>query len=254
MLPILFSLGPLRLYGYGAAIMLGGIVSSSLLWPRRAKMGLRDEESFWALINLSVVSGFLGGKLLFMLQYGFRDGFSIMNGYSVLGGFVSVSLCVAVFARWKRIPVLKLADYMFMGALIWHIFGRLGCFLAGCCYGRPTELPWGVVFRDPRSMIPPELLGVHLHPVQLYESACNLILALALWRVLRATEEGKFRPGLVVAGHFAAYGVLRFSLEFLRGDTLPLLGPLTQGQVLGLGLIATASGIMFWRSRCTPSC
>ncbi|MDD5303738.1 MAG: prolipoprotein diacylglyceryl transferase [Elusimicrobia bacterium] len=253
MLPILLAIGPFKLYGYGAAITLGGIVSVRLLWPHRARMGLRDEESFWALINLCVISGFLGGKILFLIQYGWRD-LSIMNGYSVLGGFVSVPLCVALFARWKKIPVLKLADYMFMGALIGHIFGRLGCFLAGCCYGKPTNLPWGVVFRDPRSMIPPELLGVHLHPVQLYEMAGNLILALVLWRVLLAIEEGKYKPGLVAAGHFAAYGVLRFSLEFLRGDTLSFLGPLTQGQALGLGLVAASAGIMVWRSRCSPSC
>jgi phosphatidylglycerol:prolipoprotein diacylglycerol transferase len=253
MWPVLWALGPFRLYGYGAAITLGGIVSVSILWPHRAKMGLRDEESFWALINLCVTSGFLGGKLLFLIQYGWRD-LSIMNGYSVLGGFASVPLCVVLFARWKKIPVLKLADYMFMGALMGHIFGRLGCFLAGCCYGRPTDLPWGVVFRDARSMIPPELLGVHLHPVQLYEAACNLVLALVLWRVLLATEEGKCRPGLVAAGHFAAYGVIRFILEFLRGDTLPSVGPLTQGQTMGLVLIAASGGLMVWRSRCSPSC
>lgn len=252
-LPILFSLGPLRLYGYGASIMLGGVLGARFLWLRREKMGLPDEESFWALINLTVLSGFLGGKLLFLIQYGWRD-LSIMNGYSAFGGFISVPLCVAFFARWKKIPVLKLADYVFLCAAFWHAFGRLGCFLAGCCYGKPTNLPWGLAFRDARSMVPPELLGVRLHPVQLYEAAGDLLIASVLWRVLRATEEGKYKPGLVVAGHFAAYGVLRFSLEFLRGDTLPLLGPLSQGQALGLGLIAASFAILVWRNRCSPSC
>ena len=254
MLPILFSLGSFKLYGYGAMITLGGVISVALLWPHRAKMGLRDEESFWALINLCVVSGFIGGKLLFMLQYGFRDGLSIMNGYSAFGGFVSVPLCVALFARWKKIPFLKLADYMFLGACMGHIFGRLGCFLAGCCYGKPTDLPWGVVFRDPRSMIPPALLGVRLHPVQLYEAAGDLVVALGLWWVLLATEKGRFKPGLVAALYFIAYAVLRSSLELLRDDTLPFLGPVTQGQALGTALVAASTAIMAWRSRCSPSC
>ena len=254
MWPVLLAFGPLRLHGYGAAIMLGGVIGIRLLWLRREKMGLRDEESFWALINLAVASGFLGGKLLFMLQYGFREGLSLTNGYSAFGGFVGVPLCVVIFARWEKIPVLKLADYMFLGALMWHIFGRLGCFLAGCCYGRPTDLPWGVVFRDARSMIPPEMLGVRLHPVQIYEAVGDLMIALVLWRVLHATEEGKYKPGLVAAGYFAAYGVLRFCLEFLRADTLPMPGPLSQGQALGLGLIAASTGIMVWRGRCLPSC
>ncbi len=252
MRPVLLDVGAFHLYGYGASIMLGAIISVSLLWPHRAKMGLPNEESFWAVINLAVVSGFIGGKLLFLLQYGWRD-LSIMNGYSAFGGFVSVPLFVALYARWKKIPVLQLADYMFLGALMGHVFGRVGCFLAGCCYGRPTTVPWGVVFRDPRSMIPPELLGVRLHPVQLYEAGGDLLIVLVLWRILYAIEAGKYKPGLVAAGHFAAYGVLRFSLEFLRADTLPFLGPLSQGQALGLGLIAASGGIMVWRSRCIPS-
>lgn len=252
MLPILLSFGPFKLYGYGAAITLGGVIGARLLWLRREKMGLRDEESYWALINLAVMSGFLGGKLLFLIQYGLTD-FSLMSGYSAFGGFISVPLCVAAFARWKKISVLRLADYMFLTALFWHAFGRLGCFLAGCCYGKPTALPWGVTFRDPRSMVPAELLGVRLHPVQLYEAAADLLIAFALYRVLRATEEGKFKPGLVVAGHFAAYGVLRSSLELLRADTLPFLGPLTQGQALGAGLLTASAAILVWRSRCSPS-
>jgi phosphatidylglycerol:prolipoprotein diacylglycerol transferase len=252
MRPVLLAFGPLTLYGYGAAITLGGVLGARWLWLRRAKMGLRDEESFWALINIACLSGFLGGKFLFLIQYGF-SGFTLMSGYSAFGGFVSVPLAVFAFARRKKIPFLRLADYMFLCALFWHAFGRLGCFLAGCCYGRPSGLSWSVAFHDARSMVPPELLGVRLHPVQLYEAAGDLLIAFVLWRVLRATEEGRCRPGLVAAGHFAAYGVLRFSLEFLRGDTLPFFGPFTQGQALGLGLIAASGAIMVWRSRCFPS-
>ena len=252
MLPILLAIGPFKLYGYGAAITLGGVLGARFLWRRRAAMGLRDEESYWALINLAVMSGFLGGKILFLIQYGPAD-FSLMSGYSAFGGFVSVPLCIAAFARWKKIPALRLADYMFLTAAFWHAFGRLGCFLAGCCYGRPTGLPWGVTFRDPRSMVPAELLGVRLHPVQLYEAAADLLIAFALYRVLRATEEGRVKPGLAAAVYFAAYGVLRSSLELLRADTLPFLGPLTQGQALGACLLAASAAVLIWRSRCSPS-
>ncbi len=253
MWPVLWAYGPLRIYGYGAAITLGGLIGARLLWLRREKMGLKTEEDFWALLNAACLSGFFGGKILFLLQYGWNGGLSIMNGYSAFGGFVSVPLAVWGFARWKKIPFLKLADYMFLCALFWHAFGRLGCFLAGCCYGRPTTLPWGVTFRDAHSMIPAQLLGVPIHPVQLYESLGDLIIASLLYRVLLATEKGKVKPGLVAAGHFMAYGVMRFSLEFLRGDDLPGWGPLSQGQVLGLGLVAASCGILFWRARCTPS-
>jgi phosphatidylglycerol:prolipoprotein diacylglycerol transferase len=253
MLPVLFSLGPLRLYGYGAAITLGAIVAARILWLRRAKMGLPDEDSYWALINIAAVSGFLGGKLMYMLQFGF-SAFSIMHGYASFGGFVSVPLAVFAFSRWKKIPFLKLADYMFLAAFVWHSFGRLGCFLAGCCYGRPTTLPWGVVFRDERSMVPRELLGVPLHPTQLYESFAILAICAVMWRILRATEEGKLKPGLVVATHFAGYGVLRFLTEFVRADGLPLAGWFTQEQAYALALISASGAVLYWRSRCSRSC
>lgn len=253
-LPILLAIGPFKLYGYGAAITLGGALAARLMWTRREKAGLRDEESYWALMNLAALSGFAGGKLLFMIQYGVREGFSLMNGYSAFGGFVSVPLALAAFARWKKISALRLFDYMFAAAAFWHAFGRLGCFLAGCCQGRPTELPWGVRFTDPRAMIPAELLGVRLHPVQLYEAAGDLLVSFALYRILALTEKRGLQPGLAAAAYLAAYGVLRASLELLRADTLPFLGPLTQGQALGAGLLAASAGILAWRSRCSPSC
>lgn len=253
MLPVLFSLGPFHLYGYGAAITVGGVIGARLLWLRRAKMGLRDDESFWALLNLAVLSGFLGGKLMHMLQFGFTQ-VSLMNGYGSFGGFVSVPLAVFCFARWKKIPFLKLADYMFLTAFFWQAFGRLGCFLAGCCYGRPTTLPWGVVFTDLRSMVPVEFLGVSLHPTQLYEAVGIMAICVALYFILRATEAGKVSPGLVVAGHFAGYGTLRFLTEFARADGIPLAWGFTQEQALGIALIAVSGLVLAWRRRCSRSC
>ena len=253
MWPVLLAFGPFRLYGYGAAITVGCVLGVRLLWLRREKMGLKDEESFWGLINLAVLSGFLGGKLFYIAQFGW-NGLSIMNGFASFGGFISVPLAVFAFARWKKIPFLRLADYMFLCAFFWQAFGRLGCFLAGCCYGRPTTLPWGVVFRDPRSMVPQELLGVPLHPTQLYEVVGILAICAGLYRVLRATEAGTVRPGLVVAGHFAGYGVLRILTEFARADGLPLAWGFTQEQAFGCALIAASAGVLYWRSRCSPSC
>jgi prolipoprotein diacylglyceryltransferase len=103
-------------------------------------------------------------------------------------------------------------------------------------------------------MVPPALLGVRLHPVQLYEAAGDLVVALGLWWILLATEKGRFKPGLVAALYFIAYAVLRSSLEFVRDDTLPFVGPVTQGQALGMALVAAAVAILAWRRRCSPSC
>jgi phosphatidylglycerol:prolipoprotein diacylglycerol transferase len=259
-LPILFELGPIRIFGYGAAIALGGIWAFRVYWLRRKQIGLPDEESYWILLNGLILSGFGGAHLLFLLQYargtpGFEAAaLSISGGYSVFGSFLSVTLFVWLFARWKKIPFLRLADYVFWGASLGHAFGRVGCFLAGCCYGKPTGLPWAVVFRDPRSMIPHELLGVPLHPVQLYEAAADAVLAAVWWQVIKATDEGRVKPGAVVAGQMTAYGVLRFFLEFVRADALPWRAGLTSGQALGLGLAAGGVALFFGRAQCTRSC
>lgn len=256
--PVLFELGPIRVFGYGFAIAVGGIWAFRLLWTRRAVLGLSPDDAYWTLVNALLLSGFGGAHILYLLQYArgtpdFRAAaLSASSGFSVFGSFIGVSLCVFLFARWKKLDAWRLSDTVFFMAALGHAFGRVGCFLAGCCYGKPTGLPWGVVFTDPRSMVPPELLGVRLHPAQLYESAADAVFAAVLWRVLRASDEGRVRPGVATAAYFAGYGLLRFALETVRADTVPFAFGLTGGQALGLGL-AAAGGAVYWRSSCTRS-
>jgi phosphatidylglycerol:prolipoprotein diacylglycerol transferase len=128
-------------------------------------------------------------------------------------------------------------------ACVWHIFGRLGCFLAGCCHGRPTTWPWGIAFTDPRSQVFAGWLGVPLHPTQLIEAAGDAVIAFFLYKLFR--REGG--SGRVAAAFFGLYGLLRFSVEFLRGDTVPLPIGLTAGQVLSLGLMVGSSAFWVWR-------
>lgn len=256
MRPVLFALGPLKLYGYGAMIVLGGILSFGFLKTRAAKVGFRSDDDFWLFVNVILGSGFLGGRFLFLFEYTrwfspafWRTMFSLNEGFSVLGAFAGVPLGVWLFCRARKVPFLRLLDTVCVMAPFWHVFGRLGCFLAGCCHGRPASVPWAVTFTDPRAMVPPEWLGTPLHPAQLYEAAGDAAIAAVLFVVLRRTED---RPaGLVAAGYFAAYGVLRAVLENYRGDTVPGPFGLTAGQGLGLGLVAASAGLLAWRKACS---
>lgn len=255
MKPLLFSLGPFRVYGYGAMVALGGILAFWLLRSRLAKAGLRHDADYWLFINIILVSGPLSGRLLYLFEYTrpfsreFWDALlSPSRGFSMFGAFLGVPLALWAFCRWKRIPFARFFDGVCVVAPVWHAFGRLGCLLAGCCHGRPTNLPWGIVFRDPASGVPPQWLGVPLHPTQLLEAAGDALIAVVLSRVFEREE----RPGLAAAAYFASYGALRFFVEFLRGDTVPLFAGLTAGQALGMALIATAGVILRWRSRCFP--
>lgn len=258
MRPVLLELGPLKMYGYGAMLLVAAAASFSVLWRRREWAGLKTEEDFWALVNAILLSGFLSGRLMYIIEYAppgsaefKRVIFSLSSGFSMFGSFFGVPLGMWLFARIKKIPFLPLLDFVCWMAPLGHAFGRLGCFLAGCCHGKPTDWAWGVTFTDPRAMVPARWLGAPLHPTQLVEAAADLAIAAALWPVLKRGH----RPGGVVTGlYFLAYGFLRFAVEPLRGDTLPGLGALTVGQGLGLGLMGAGAATLAWRKRCSPSC
>lgn len=253
MYPILFSFGRFHVFSYGALIALGGVLSSMFWVSRRKQMGMKREEDVWLLINVILFGGFLGGRVLFLLEYVrpwsdefWATLFSVNRGFSVMGAFVGVAGGVYLLARRLKVEPLRLLDYVCQVAPFWHVFGRLGCFMAGCCFGLPTTMPWGVRFTNESSMIPHELLGTPLHPTQLYEAIGNLIIAAALYFfVLPRLEKGKLRPGVLSACYFISYGALRFANEFFRGDVVPtpLLG-LTAAQGFSLGLAALAAAIL----------
>ena len=126
-----------------------------------------------------------------------------------------VSVCALIYyMKKKNLPVLKVSDFMIVGLPLGHAVGRIGCFLAGCCYGRPTNLPWGVTFTNPHSLVAPELLGVPLHPTQLYESVANLLLFFLLAKLYTKPH----KDGMILLLYVACYSFLRFTIEFFRGD------------------------------------
>ncbi|MDE2039456.1 MAG: prolipoprotein diacylglyceryl transferase [Elusimicrobia bacterium] len=265
--PILLRIGSVRIYSYGVLIALGGLVSGRFWYVRRQRMGIAAEEDFWLLLNVILLGGFVGGRALYLIEYTrlfsadfWKTFFSLSRGYSVLGAFAGVLGGLWWFSRRVGAPLSRVLDYVCQAAPVWHAFGRLGCFAAGCCYGLPTSMPWGVTFTDPRAMIDPRLLGRPVHPTQLYEALGELVIAALLYRfVLRAVEEGRQPAGSVAAAYFVGYACLRFVVEFFRGDTVALawLG-LTAAQ--GLCLLLAASALAFhvhnrrnFKSPCTRS-
>jgi phosphatidylglycerol:prolipoprotein diacylglycerol transferase len=261
--PVLLTFGKLRVFSYGVLIALGGVLSCLIWSTKREKMGLRSEDDFWLLVNVILFGGFLGGRGLFIIEYVpfraadlWRALSSLSQGFSVLGAFAGVVGGVWLLARSHRIPFLRLLDYVSLVAPFWHVFGRLGCFMAGCCFGRPTHLPWGVRFSDPVSMVDQALLGTLLHPTQLYEAFGEAGIFLGLWfLVVPRVERGSLPFGTISSLYFAAYGLLRFGVEFFRGDTVRGVLGLTGGQVLCLVLLASglALFVSFRNKPCTQS-
>ncbi|MDE1976173.1 MAG: prolipoprotein diacylglyceryl transferase [Elusimicrobia bacterium] len=251
--PVLLQFGQFRLFTYGVMIAVGGVFSV-FFWRRRwAKMGLACEEDLWLLVNILIVSAFLGGRILDQFEdvgihnpNFWKDAFAFGQGFAVMGAFVAVLLAVYGFCRWKKIPFLNLADYLCLGVPFWQFFGRWGCFAAGCCYGLPMSRPWpwGVTFTNPLSQINPLFLGRLVHPTQLYEAFGDLAIGLALYFFVIGRVEKKELPrGSVCAIYLASYGVLRFMIEFYRGDVTMLPIGITVAQAFCLGLLALSGGI-----------
>jgi phosphatidylglycerol:prolipoprotein diacylglycerol transferase len=247
------TIGGLSLYSYGAAVALGGLLSFGIWSAQREKMGLRKDDDLWMLVNAILLGGFVGGRILYLLEYetwfgpGFWSAaFALNRGFSVLGAFFGVTGAVWLFSRRAQVGFFRILDHVALAAPLWHVFGRLGCFAAGCCYGRPSERAWSVAFTDPRAMVPAELLGRRLHPAQLYEAGGDLaiFLFLLLW-VRPRVGSGRWSYGGTSGAYLTAYGALRFALEPFRGDTVPAGLGFSAGQWLAAALVASGLALTY---------
>ena len=162
------------------------------------------------------------------------------GGLVFYGGLVGAVITGFCYTRWRGMPFWATGDIMAPGIALGHMFGRLGCFLNGCCYGSPSSLPWAISYPADH-----ETHGVSVHPTQLYESALNLVLAVGLDRFYyRKRFEGQ-----IFAAYMICYGTLRLIVEFFRGDYSQAnrIAGLTPGQ--GVSLIIFSLGVACWALR-----
>jgi phosphatidylglycerol:prolipoprotein diacylglycerol transferase len=248
MFPILLQIGPITIRTYGAMVAIAFLASLHLgrLAARRYKIG---EAFFLDLVALLIISGLLGARILYIflnLSY-FRDhpweSFKVWEGGLVFyGGFLLAALVGVIFTRYRGYGVAEIADICAPGLSLGQAIGRWGCFFAGCCYGKPTPLPWGVRFKDPSSLAP---LGVQLHPVQIYESIGNLLIAGLLWMMLQRRKDSHGQPGEIFWLYVLLYGILRFAMETFRGDDRgPMHGGLAPSQIIALIAILISGSIL----------
>lgn len=217
--PELFSIGSFTVHTYGFLIMLGALFAY-LFMARSAKKDLGiDPDKIQTVAIYVIFAAFVGGKLLFYLEkpsfyfhplsnmlVNFRTGF-------VFYGSLLFAVPIAIwFFRKEKWPLWPMMDRLAIAALIVHSVGRMGCFFAGCCYGLPTEMPWGVTFSDEASQAQP--LHTTLHPTQLYES----FFLLCILGFLRLFKKHQRFQGQLFMIYLMLYALGRGVIEIFRGD------------------------------------
>ncbi|HMD86685.1 MAG TPA: prolipoprotein diacylglyceryl transferase [Terriglobia bacterium] len=253
--PILISIGSFHLPTYGTLLVLailGGIFTAMRL-GRRAGL---DSALILDFCTWLILVALVGAKILMVLTdwsyYRANPGeiFSFstfMAGGVFYGGFLAALFFTIWYVRVQKLSFWKLADVLAPGVALGQSVGRLGCFSAGCDYGKPTTAPWGVVFTSTFAHevggVP---LGVRLHPAQLYESITTFIIfGLLLWWFPR-----KQRDGDIFLGYVGVYAAARFFLEFLRGDEdrgFVFHHLLSTSQFIALLALAGIAVALIWR-------
>ena len=255
----LFHIGPLSISPFGVMLMLAFLAAyAQLAWGlKRLEAGDADDAS--TLMLWGGLAGIAGGKIYYAALY--RDWRLLFDrsGLVWYGGFIAGAAAMIWVMRRRRLPVWLTIDASAVALALGYAIGRIGCFLVGDDYGKPTDLPWGMAFpeglppttagalrRDFAAQVDPSLADdalVKVHPTQLYETLAALVIwGIGLWLLRRRPRAGVV--GLVVITLLA---IERFGVEFLRAKDDRFLGPLTLAQGISLLVLAVAVALLLRR-------
>ena len=243
----------LKIPTYGLMMSLAFIVAILFSYFRAKKAGL-DPDKLLNIAIIAIVTGVLGSYLLYIfVTYSFseiiaciKDGsFSVFKsgGLVFYGGFILAALCCIWYIKATKLSLSDYAAAIVPCIPLAHAIGRVGCFLAGCCYGKETSAWYGVTF--PADCLAPA--GVSLIPTQLFSAAGDFIFAIILFILQRTLYKKKKKTsGIVTAVYLMLYAVGRFLIEFLRNDPRGAVGVLSTSQFIAIFMFA-AGAVMLSR-------
>jgi phosphatidylglycerol---prolipoprotein diacylglyceryl transferase len=253
MYPKLFDLGPLTVYTYGVLLAAAYLLGLKLAMVRAAKRGL-DANRVLDLGIYIIISALIGAKLL-LLVTDFRAYMAnprelltiVRSGGVFYGGLILAVVVALIYIRRIGLPLWTTCDVFAPGIALGHVVGRFGCLFAGCCYGRPTTLPWGITFTDRFAL---ENVGtplnVPLHPTQIYEAGAEFLILMIL---LFTERKGRPFAGRTFWIYMLLYAISRFIIEFFRGDERGNVGMFSTSQFISLLLAPLAVVMLAYLSR-----
>lgn len=258
--PVLFKFGWFSVYSFGFLLAVSFLLAIYLSSRRASRFGV-DPQNILDLAVYVILAGVLGSRLLYVVFHlneydNLLDIFALWQGGATLyGGLLLAIFAVWAFSKKRGIDYLLLADIIAPSLALGIMLTRVGCFLSGCCYGKPTTLPWGVVFPEGSAagaysrQLAAEL-GVdvvHLHPAQLYASGFGLITFL----ILMLGEKKFVKRGSTFGSLLILYGIFRFTLDFFRyyEQNMRMIFDLTLNQLVSIGLISFGLFLVFRKTK-----
>jgi phosphatidylglycerol:prolipoprotein diacylglycerol transferase len=241
----LFEIGGFSLYVYGILLAAAYLLGLQLALTRAKARGL-DPNRILDLGIWVIISALVGAKLLLLVvewdtYRNLAQLMTLARSAGVFYGGLILAVLVAFWYMWRhRLPLWTVSDVFAPGIALGHVIGRLGCFFAGCCFGRETTVPWAITFTSEYAARIGTPINRPLHPTQLYEAGAELLIL----GILLATERrGRPFPGRTFWGYMLLYAVSRFIVEFYRGDPRGTVGMFSTSQFVSL-LIAPLSVVM----------
>ena len=242
--PILFEFSGFKIYAYGVLMALAYLLSFTLIL-KRAKHAQDNPEDYLEAAIWFIIAGIGGARLFYFIWYPqvfFHDPLGSLfsqGGLVWYGGVIAVLLASIVFCRLKKISLQHFGDIIAPAAALGLAIGRLGCLLAGCCYGAVCDLPWAIHYPAGH-----ETHGLAVHPAPLYETALMLLTTGLLLKL----DKNKPFEGFTLWWFFIIASLVRFSLEYIRGDRLVWIQSLnlSASQVVSLGGLVLGVGMLCW--------
>lgn len=245
--PDLFSIGPLTVHTYGVLIAIGFVTGLMVAIKTGKKYGI-DPQRIMDISFLLIIMGIIGSRIAYILMnlsyYSANplEIFKIWQGGLVFsGGLLAAIIAAFLYFKRHRMDILQMGDIFAPSIAIGQAFGRIGCFMAGCCYGRETSVSWSVVFTNPDSIAP---LYKHLHPTQLYDSLSNIIIFVIL---MLLSARKKFN-GQIFIWFLIMHSTARLIIERFRGDDRGIFPGTgwTMTQFIAILILFTSIGALYY--------
>ncbi len=248
---ILHLYGPIWINSYGIMIAIGFLLFAFFTYRHPLRKKIIETNDFFDVLFIGLLSGILGGRLLFVIENfdAFESNFleifyPWIGGFSLLGTIISILIIVPIYLKWRKVNILPFLDLISIYAPLLQAISRIGCFLAGCCYGKIVSnyLPWSVIYTNPESLAP---LNVPLHPTQLYSTLASF----SIFLILRfgITKKVK-RVGQITFSYLILESSSRFVVDFWRGDRELMFGIFSFSQFLASILLLISITSLIWIS------